>query len=113
MTGAGSQAGVDSPEESRFESEATPATPPPIVEDWHGTTAGWNRHNRDHIPMCDPCRKAHADYMRDYRRNNTQAREKNNRLTRAQTRALWRLKDLHPDEFQALVAEEFESEGLC
>ena len=34
----------------------------------HGTNNGWQAHRRHRIPMCDPCRLAHAQYNADSRR---------------------------------------------
>ena len=31
----------------------------------HGTNNGWQAHRRHRIPMCDPCRLAHAQYNAD------------------------------------------------
>ena len=34
----------------------------------HGTNNGWQAHRRHRIPVCDPCRLAHAQYNADSRR---------------------------------------------
>ena len=36
-----------------------------------GTDAGYQQHVRDAEPPCDPCRAAHAETMRRYRRRPT------------------------------------------
>lgn len=47
-----------------------------------------------------------AAYMRELRQRNRDLYERDRRRNRAHSRALWRLARLHPDEFDALVAEE-------
>lgn len=32
-----------------------------------GTYAGWNEHQRNHEKACDRCKRAHADYVREWR----------------------------------------------
>ena len=39
----------------------------------HGTYAGNQRHAKYRIPMCDPCRRAGVEYMRDLRRSKRMA----------------------------------------
>lgn len=34
----------------------------------HGTNNGFYGHRRNNIPMCDPCRLAHAQYNADLKR---------------------------------------------
>ena len=48
-------------------------TGPSIYEDC-GTHKAWNRHNAKGTPMCCRCRKAQADYMREYRHRNGTSR---------------------------------------
>lgn len=71
----------------------------------HGTVAGALAHRRIGEKPCEPCREAHATYMRAYRTR--PAAQKSTRLgNRARSRALWRLAALHPDEYRRIYADE-------
>ena len=39
----------------------------PWADDRCGTYAGWNAHQQSGEEPCPPCRRAHADYMREWR----------------------------------------------
>lgn len=52
------------------------------------------------------------EYMREWRRRNAAAHEREKAKQRAKGRALWRLAHQYPDEFDALVAEELGRENL-
>lgn len=73
-----------------------------------GTYAGYNQHRRDRTPTCPACRAAATDYQRKRRAENPDIYDQEKFLNGIRGRALWRLASLHPDEFQALVAEELE-----
>lgn len=71
-----------------------------------GTRAGYIRHiKKDRTPPCAECREAHRIYMRKYRED-SEHRQATRDGNNARTRALWRLADLHPAEFQQLVEDE-------
>lgn len=53
-----------------------------------------------------------AAYMREYRARHPEYREKHRVGVRARKRALERLADLHPDEFNDLLDEERINRGL-
>lgn len=76
------------------------------VRDWiaHGTYSGYQMHRKRGEPMCDDCRTAGNEYMREYRRTNRDTKEK--RLSSARWRAIQRLIAEHKDRFDALLAEE-------
>lgn len=70
-------------------------------DDRHGTYAGYQAGCR-----AECCRTALRDYMRDYRANNPRAYGRERLRSNARQRALWRLAELHPDEFQSLYLDE-------
>jgi len=49
-----------------------------------GTYAGWNDHMRSGEPVCDACKRAHADYMREWRLRTGRVKTVRVRLTPAQ-----------------------------
>jgi hypothetical protein len=49
-----------------------------------GTYAGWNEHQRNHEPACDRCKRAQADYMREWRLRTGRVRTIRVRPTEAQ-----------------------------
>lgn len=76
-----------------------------------GTYAGWNAHQRRGEPQCEPCRDAAAVYQRQWRAKGGPAVERQAAGNRAREAALWRLKDLHPADFDLLVADEMRVEA--
>ena len=39
----------------------------PFISGKCGTYAGWNIHQRNHEPKCEPCKAAHREYMQAWR----------------------------------------------
>jgi hypothetical protein len=70
-----------------------------------GTYAGYQTHGREGTTPCTPCRRANRAYIQEYRKRPGIA-DKQARESAARSRALWRLADLHPAQFQILVDEE-------
>lgn len=68
-----------------------------------GTYAGAVRHKRCKEPMCEPCRVAYRDYMRDYRSKTGPGRDRWWNKTRAA--ALECLAQEYPERFGQLLAE--------
>ncbi|HTF53617.1 MAG TPA: hypothetical protein VK735_39745 [Pseudonocardia sp.] len=58
----------------------------------HGTNAGYHQHRRYGVPTCAECKAASNEYDKLY--------------GRASSRALRRLRDLHPDEYKRAFFEE-------
>jgi hypothetical protein len=77
-------------------------------DDKCGTYAGYQRHIYYKEPTCDRCREAQREYMRAYRQRPA-ARRTVNAQQAARSRALWRLVDMHPGEFQLLYEAELEA----
>lgn len=76
----------------------------------HGTYAGFLAHRSEGEEQCEPCRLARNAYMADLRkRPGFKAREQ--RANRARSRAVWRLVELHRDEFQTLYLIELAAEA--
>lgn len=71
-----------------------------------GSYAGYQRHIRRKEPTCEPCRKANAVYVAEFRADNPESYALNKRRDAARNRALWRLANAHRTEFDALVIEE-------
>lgn len=77
----------------------------------HGTYAGYQRHRLDGETACGPCRDAARDYAREFRaRRDVPAAQRERARQRARNRAVWRLVELHPEDFRRLVAEESRAE---
>lgn len=67
----------------------------------HGTYAGYQRKCR-----CEPCTAANASYLRKLRATNPKVYARDKKRNAARNRALWRLAELHPDEYQKLYLDE-------
>lgn len=70
-----------------------------------GTAAEYQAHRKRGEEPCADCRKAHAAYMSE-RRKDTAVRRHEVALEAARVRALWRLARMHRGLFSALYAEE-------
>jgi hypothetical protein len=71
-----------------------------------GTYAGYNAHKYYGERPCDECNEAGNAYQRQRRKANPEIAARENAMTNARARALWRLKDIHTDEFELLYADE-------
>lgn len=71
-----------------------------------GTTAGYQTHKRRGQEPCADCRRAQRDAMREYRASKAEVRDREYRYGLARNRAIRRLIDLHPAQFDALLAQE-------
>jgi hypothetical protein len=71
-----------------------------------GTYAAYQRHKRRVEPIDDACREANRVYAANYRASNPQARTRDRTYGNARHRALQRLRQRHPAEFNRLLAEE-------
>lgn len=69
----------------------------------HGTTSGYYTHRRLSEPPCEDCRDAIAKYNRKYREK--RGPERDRETDRIRRTALARLRDLHREEYERLVAE--------
>jgi hypothetical protein len=76
-----------------------------------GTQAGRIAHYRRGEPACDLCRAAQNAYKRRWRKEPAK-RESERLRVRANTRAVWRLAELYPDDFRRLNNEERNLLGL-
>jgi len=71
----------------------------------HGTATGYRYHQDADEKPCDACVAAKQEYDRNWR--STPERTKKSRAgAAAQARALRRLKDIYPDVYRVLYAEE-------
>ncbi len=71
-----------------------------------GTYAAYQRHRKHGEEPCADCRAANTEYSVQYRRNSPGEREKNLNRMNARSRALVRLKAMHPGQYRALYTEE-------
>jgi hypothetical protein len=71
-----------------------------------GTHSAAQRHRRKGEPLDPACLEANRAYMANYRATNDGARERSRRENSARTRALYRLKAGHQDEYVRYYAEE-------
>ena len=85
---------------------SAPRKPLTPDDERHGTIAGASAHRREKSPLCDSCREVARNYMREFRATHPDLRKRERRTNKARSRALWRLADLHPDDFQRLVLDE-------
>ena len=72
----------------------------------HGTYAGYNEHHREGTSPCAECRAAANAYHKKWRKKGSAGAQRERDMQNAASRARWRLAKLHPDEYQALLAEE-------
>lgn len=70
-----------------------------------GTYSGYQKHKRRGEPACEPCTIANREYHREYR-DRPHARAEARRVNSARQRALWRLADLHREDYLRLCDEE-------
>jgi hypothetical protein len=61
---------------------------------------------------CDICRTAATDYQREFRQTHPETYENELAAARATSRALYRLAQQHPDQYEAIYNEERAAEGL-
>jgi hypothetical protein len=79
----------------------------------HGTYATWNWHLNHGVPVCEPCRAAARAYKTKWRSKNLDGRRRERLSSAANSRALWRLARIYPEEFQLLVDEELAQGGAA
>lgn len=70
----------------------------------HGTDRGYRQHYKLGEPPCEPCMQAMRDRSRARRQSPAGAADR--AYTRARGRALERLKDLYPLDFEVLMGRE-------
>lgn len=75
-----------------------------------GTVAGYQTHHRRNEPVCEACRDANADYWRNYRQSSSPGYVRGKARQNARSRAMTRLADQYPAEFEALLAEELDAD---
>ena len=72
----------------------------------HGTYAGVNQHNREGSPLCDACREARNEYMRERRQRNGDEIRRLQRFTeKSMNRAKAILIQRHNAEFKKILAQ--------
>ncbi len=77
-----------------------------MVEIKHGTYVGVNQHNREGSPVCDACREARNEYMRERRQKNGDEIRRWERFTqKSMNRAKAILIQRHNAEFQRILAQ--------
>ena len=90
-----------------------PSSHTSIGEREHGTTYGAaQRCKVVHGSACRLCAPVLAEYMRQCRASNPEMVGRNRVLTRARSRALTRLAEQHPAEFDRLYQAELDKERL-
>jgi len=76
----------------------------------HGTHAGYRRHVDAGEPACDACLEGNAAYVQKWRIEHPASRGARNRYQNARGRAMTRLAQAHPGEFDVYMAEELRVE---
>jgi hypothetical protein len=74
-----------------------------------GTYSAAQRHRRKGEPLDPACLEANRAYMANYRATKEGARERSRLENSARTRALYRLKADHQDEYTRYYAQELAS----
>ena len=74
----------------------------------HGTRSGYNRHLRIGQKPCDKCRLEHNRALREYRRDNPDARAK----PRIYQQSLRELQQRHLEEWTTIYERQLRDEGL-
>ena len=72
----------------------------------HGTHAGYRKCRKRPEGSCTDCRAAINEYMHRWRHGQSAAASRARLKDAALGRALWRLADMYPGLFRALVQEE-------
>ncbi len=85
--------------------------PFPADDPRHGSTAGYQAHRSRREIACEACRNAQRDYQRSVRADPEKWRIEKASL-RAKNRAIWRLINMHRDEFERLYAAELTAEKI-
>lgn len=71
-----------------------------------GTYAGYIRHYKRGEDVCEPCREAQREYMRGLRKRRPDLTKRDQHRATVRNRALGRLAERYPEEYEALLAEE-------
>lgn len=71
----------------------------------HGTTAGYAKHKTNGEEPCETCRRAKSEYDARYRAS-SKVTIRSRLSSRAQARALTRIRRLYPEVWAALYQEE-------
>lgn len=78
----------------------------------HGTYAGSRKCWKRREGACPACRRASADYQRNRRQGlPREVKAAEHEKAKARIRALWRLADLHRDQFYRFLDEELAKTG--
>jgi hypothetical protein len=72
----------------------------------HGSTAGYHQHRTAGEDACQQCLDAWAAYIREYRTKSPRTKAQAARRQLARSRADQKLKNAHPDEYDALYVDE-------
>lgn len=75
------------------------------TDERHGTYAGRLAHRAAGEQPCGPCREAYNVYQRSVRAKPGHA-ERERQANNASSRAVWRLVELHREEYERIRAEE-------
>jgi hypothetical protein len=78
-----------------------------------GEAAGYLQHSRIGEKPCDACREARRLYMAAYRARKAPGAVHAAMANRAASRAVWRLRHMHPTEYDLLFADEMRVESLA
>lgn len=78
----------------------------------HGEYRGYSRHRREGTEPCEACVEAQKAYMKEFRDRNKSSSAKNRLGNKARSRALWMLAKEYPEDFQRILNEQYEKEGL-
>ena len=81
-----------------------------MIDDKCGTYAGYQAHGRRGERTCAACREAQRLYMKARRAKGGPQIAREYMLNKARERAVWRLKDMHREDFDLLVADEMRVE---
>lgn len=76
----------------------------------HGTIARYKQHKKDREKACEACLKANAQYNPGLFARNPQAHADENARKRATGRAMTRLRNLHPMDYELIYQQELRRE---
>lgn len=76
----------------------------------HGTAAGYKKHIKRNDPPCNECKDANSAASRSYKKGNSPGAIRDRARQRALGKAMVRLRNMFPIEFEAFYQDEKKKE---
>lgn len=82
-----------------------------MSESDHGTYGGYQRHKRRRETACIECTEANRQYQAGVRASKPETIRRATRQAKVRNRALARLQEAHPAEYERLLTDEWTKEA--